>query len=225
MTQPDSARPGRSLLATLACLVLVVAGAVGAVALVGSTSARAATPSTQRVVLRPVTSAGRAARGYRVVTEKRTVECAGTSPVAVSGGIAFCGSSADGTVACWAAATRGRVLCLTDPFVRTLHSLRLSGAFPAVRAPRHALPQALALAGGGTYLVRDGGAWSSPKEHPSWVGYYFQRATFIHDVYGPRGGDGINRRHPRWFVTTYRHAAGHGVRHDVVRAYYVGTAG
>jgi hypothetical protein len=226
MNQSESVvRPGRSWLAVVACLALVVAGAVGAVVLTGTTSARAAATGTHRVVLRPVTSSGHAVKGYRVVTDKRSVECDGTSPVAVNGGIAYCGSSADTTLACWASASRGRLLCLTDPFVHTLRSLRLSGAFPAVRAPRHARPQALLLANGGKYLVRNGGAWGTVKQHPSWVGYYFERASFTHEVYGPRHGDGINRRHARWFVTTYRHESGHGTRHDVARAYYVGTAG
>ncbi|SHH65293.1 hypothetical protein SAMN05443575_4280 [Jatrophihabitans endophyticus] len=221
--RPRTLRLTRRHAGTAALLVAVVGGTLGATTLLTDDSATAAT-ATRAVVVRPVTHAGRAAAGYRVVADHRApIECTDRAAAAVDDDIAFCGSSADYTVACWPAATAHRVLCLTDPFTRTLRRIRLAGAFPAVTAPRHPSPQALQLAGGTRYLVRDGGAAGSVREHPTWVPFYYQRHG-TRAVWGPLGGDGVNRHHARWAVTVYRDDRGHGVRHGVTRAYYVGTA-
>ncbi|GAB2478397.1 hypothetical protein [Jatrophihabitans fulvus] len=218
-------------LSTLLCLAAVIGGAVGAVALVGvgdaATAPHSSRPHTATVVLRPVTADGHAAPGYRAVPDNRpAVECWGTSPVAVDDDIAFCGSSADATIACWAAATPRHVLCLTDPYARTLREIRLTGAFPAARAPKTPSPQGLTLGNGSRFLVRDGGAWGVVKQHPSWVGYFYERGTqAAHLVFGPPKGIGIDRSHRQWTVQVFaQDGRSAGQRRDVVRAYYVGTA-
>lgn len=222
---------GRFRLSTLLCLAAVIGGAIGAVVLVGNgdaaTAPRASAPHTATVVLRPVTAEGHAAPGYRTVADTRpAIECWGTSPVAVDDDIAFCGSSADATIACWAAAAPQHVLCLTDPYSRTLREIALTGAFPAARAPKTPSPQGITLGNGSRFLVRDGGAWGVVKQHPSWVGYFYERGTqAAHLVFGPAKGIGIDRSRRQWTVQVFaQDGKSAGVRRDVVRAFYVGTA-
>jgi hypothetical protein len=145
--------------------------------------------------------------------------------VAVDDDIRFCGDSASNTAACWRAADRTHVLCLSDPYSHTLRRVPLTGSFSTVAANAHPIPQALTIDGGVRYLVRNGGAWGSVREHPSWIGYYTQRSTFLTNVYGPAGGTGIDTASARWSVEVFpASGAGAGQRHRVVAAYEVGTA-
>ena len=218
-TSISTTRTNRGLVAAVLALA---AGTAGAIALVGAPLADAAT-ATQRVVVRPVTASGHAAPGWQVKAMSGSVSCDSASAGAVSNGIAYCGPSADYAVACWHAATTSRVYCLPDPRKHTLWRIRLDGAFPRVTAPRHPSPQALATRVGGYYLVRDGGAGPMLAKHPTWVSQYYG-ANNGRFVGGPRSTDGVNRRHPAWFVTTFRTPNQQGLRQAVARAYYVGTA-
>lgn len=220
----------RQRLALAAAVLAMAAGVAGSVALVGATGADAATATvstarasaTQRVVVRPVTAKGRAMPGWKVTTQSRSVQCTAPSAGAVDNGIAFCGTSADYTVACWRAATKTRVLCLPDPTKRRLESIKLTGRFPSVRAPKHPSPQSLRLKVGSYYEVRDGGTGPMLRQHPTWVAFYFgDDGRFIA---GPRTSDGINRRHAEWFVTSFRTPNQQGLRQGVATAYFVGTA-
>ena len=213
----------RRSIGTLGCVLALSAGTVGATLLVGAVPAGAAT-ATQKIIVRPVNSHRRAVKGYRVVKWTSSVSCTSTAAAAIDNGIAFCGSSADYTVACWHSSDAARVLCLPDPQTKVLWSVKLVGTFPKLRAPAHPRPQALELNNGDRYLVRDGGAATALTQHPNWVAYYYGGRQTIGSIYGPRGSHGINTHHARWFVTTFRTAKSHGVRHDVARAYYVGTA-
>ena len=180
--------------------------------------------ATASVTLRPVDSRGQPVSGYRVTTESFDgFGCGDASPVAVSAGIRFCGPSATNTVACWKSAVPSTVLCLRDPFVRTLVRITYVGTFAPVAAPARPAPQGLALAGGVRCQIRDGGAWSSVPQHPDWVGSYF--CTDGSAVYGPQAGNGINHNSPTWTVETVA-PTGQGpiTKRRVTSAYYVGTA-
>jgi hypothetical protein len=146
--------------------------------------------------------------------------------VAVDDDIRFCGDPGTNTAACWLATDRAHVLCLSDPYSRTLRRLPLTGSFGRVAATAHPVPQALTVDDGVRYLVRNGGAWSSVRQHPSWIGYYTQRSTYATNVYGPTRGTGIDAASARWSVDVFAASgAGAGHRHRVVTAYEVGTAG
>jgi hypothetical protein len=187
---------------------------------------------TRQVTLRPVTAAGQPVPGYRVTTETWSpFLCTdGASPSAVSPDIRFCGSSASNTVACWKSAVPSTVLCLRDPFGHALVRITYSGTFAPVAAPAQAAPQGLVLADGTQCQIRSGGAWARLSQHPEWVGWY--ECSNGSDVYGPKGGDGVDRSAPTWTVEMVDQkslnattgASGPISRHDVSVAYYDGTA-
>src|SRR5580693_4933648 len=98
--------------------VLVLGVAVG-LAPAATASPRTSTAATQSVVVRPVTSAGKPAKGYSVSHSyaHSGVDCgdgASSSPGAVSANIDYCSPSAVYAIACWKASTAHAVLCLQD---------------------------------------------------------------------------------------------------------------
>lgn len=211
---------------TVACVLAMAAGTAGAIAIVGEPSADAATvTATQRVVVRPVTTTGHVAKGFYVIRESRSVRCTSTSPVAVDKDIAFCGSTADYTQACWRSATPHRVLCLSNPRSKRLESIKLVGTFPRVKAPRRPHPQAMRLVNGKRYAAVAGGAFARLRQHPSWLAYYFGGTHDTQIVYGPAGTGGVNTSRPVWIVTSYTGPKATGVRQKVATAYFVGNAG
>lgn len=184
------------------------------------------------MTLRPVTAAGQPAAGYRVTTETWSgFQCTDDpSPSAVSPNIRFCGPSASQTVSCWKSAVASTVLCLRDPFGRTLVRITYSGTFAPVAAPAKPAPQGLVLTNGSHCQIRDGGAWAGLAQHPDWIGWY--ECSHGVDVYGPKDGDGIDRSAAMWTVHTVdgrsldpsTGASGPITEHGVASAYYDGTA-
>lgn len=196
-----------------------------------TSSAPPAPPATERITVRPVTADGRPVTGYRVTTETAPgFMCAGdeVSPAAVSPNIRWCGFSAMNTVTCWNSAVPSTALCLRDPLKHVLVRIRYQGTFAPIAAPRNPVPQEVVLDNGVTCLIRDGGAWMSPHQHPNWVGRYACR-TGANDlsvnIYGPSTGNGIDQTAPAWTVLTAA-ASGSGpiTQHQVKTAYFAGTA-
>jgi hypothetical protein len=189
----------------------------------GSAQARAAT-TTQQIVVRPVDTTGHAVAGYSVTTETISgFSCnEGASPVAVNANIRFCGFSATYTVACWKS-TNHTALCLRDPRVKKLVRIHYTGSFNPVAPPKHPSPQALGLRDTSYCTIRDGGAWSRPVNHPSWVGFY--SCNHNQDVYGPPStGDGITRTSPLWSVHTIAPSGkGPATLRYVTKAYFAGV--
>jgi hypothetical protein len=208
--------------------VVGAAGAVFALAAlaVAAPQVAAAAPTTQKVVVRPVTSAHRAAAGFRVEHRRGDlIDCryASASPVAVNRNIFECSPAASYAVACWHATRPGWALCLRNPFRRKVDRVR-APHFGArrVTAPNHAAPFGLVLDSGARCTIRDGGAWGSPKQHPRWVGYY--SCTRVGVVYAPftmARTSGINESHPSWTVWTSKGTQVH--RHYIRKVVYVGT--
>jgi hypothetical protein len=183
------------------------------------------------VVIRPVDQAGRPAPGFTVTNDtKRIFGCAPfgksePSVVAVNANIMWCGSSADYAVACWQAANPSHALCFRDPWSREIAESSMTTSNPPGTTPlSQPKPMGLLLSDGDHCQIRDGGAWSSPVTHPTWVGYYF--CTKNHFIYGPKvpGGDGIDHTTPMWTVQVGSGEGPLSVRR-VVTAYYVGTKG
>ncbi len=181
---------------------------------------------TRAAYVRPVTADGHPARGWKVHNERGSVSCDGASPSAVNPGIVSCYPTAFALRACWKTKNH-TVLCVRDAQEKKLTRIRYTGAFPKVQARAEPTPMNLVLNDGHTCLIRVGGAWSSPAQHPNWVG--FDSCTRKADVFA-RGSstDGINRRHARWTVNLWRYGkdpnGDHLVRRSVRKAYYVGTA-
>lgn len=216
----------------LSVAVAVAAVTVGLAPQVGAaTTSASSLPHTRKIVVRPVHSDGRPVRGYTVVGEHHDsgFTCDFHSPVAVSRGVAWCGASADATIACWKSRNH-TVLCLRDPRVRTLVRIRYSGAFRAGEAVKHPEPQALQLHKHGYCGVRIGGAWGSVATHPGWVGYYACDSGAA--VYGPLTlSGGIDRSVNPWRVHLVSgDGGGAGQAGPVIHtgrvavAYFVGTA-
>jgi hypothetical protein len=190
----------------------------------------AARTATATIVVRPVDRGGHLAAGYSAVPEANTdrmiCDRNRVSPVAVDTGIFQCGASADYAVACWRSARRGTVLCDRDPFGRQLAQIPVEFVAVTDSAAPPPVPFGLELDNGERCNVRNGGAWSSPKQHPRWVGYYGCRSGDI--VWAPVAAaatGGIDKSSSQWTVTV---GAGSGesplVRHRVVTARFVGMA-
>ncbi|HEU5270033.1 MAG TPA: hypothetical protein VFU36_08920 [Jatrophihabitans sp.] len=190
--------------------------------------AKPANPATSRVVIRPVTAAGRPAAGYSAVpgppgTVDCTVPIGDASPVAVDDGIVECSPAAAYAVACWPTSTVRSVLCYRDPWSRRLTVLHTDGPVAVPAAGRTPSPLGLLLADGTRCWLRIGGAWGTLDGHPELYGTYGCDHQLA--VWGLARADGIDRSTPAWTVRIAP-MSGHGaLRTTTVRAaYYVGTA-
>lgn len=201
---------------------VLAAGATGAAAtaaLASDGTAAAGTVPTRVATVRPVTATGGPAPGWAVHRESGTTDCRGGSSSAVDGGITFCMPTATYLPSCWRSSDH-TVLCVRDTTSHRLVRMRYSGSFPTAKPHRRPMPQDLVLGSGVHCSVRVGGAWGPAPGHPSWVGYY---SCSTGDLYGPTGGDGIDRSHPAWPVHLVT-KDGHVVTRTVRQANVVGTA-
>ncbi|OKH83580.1 hypothetical protein EB75_08350 [Mycobacterium sp. ST-F2] len=190
-------------------------------------------------VLRPVDAQGNVQSGWQVNTQSRDnspIDCSfgSPSPYDVGSSVRFCGGTADSADACWPAADSSHVLCVRDAFRKVVDRVPAAG----LSSPRHAperpySPFGLILDNGLHCQARIGGAWSSPVEHPDWVGYYWCDSEGLADplaIWAPRsdapGGTpaGITKNKDGWSVTVGP-ANGHLTSQRVAQVYYVGLAG
>lgn len=175
-------------------------------------------------VLEPVDTQGNVENGWTQDTSRssRQIDCSfgSPSPYDKTSGVRFCGATADSGDACWPAADAAHVYCLIDPFSNTLYYISATGLNSPIKAQTEdPYPFALLLDNGTQCRARNGGAWSNPKEHPDWVGYYA-----CHDgaIWGPQG-QGIKKGFGGWTVM-YGSEDSHLTNHRVTKAYYVGVA-
>ncbi|MFB9315563.1 hypothetical protein [Nocardioides plantarum] len=218
-----------STLVALVALVLVTLASTltgtSATAASRTSTASKAVPATKVVYVRPVTSSGRPASGWTVTRESGSVSCDGPSPSAVNPGITSCYPTAYGLAACFKSSGH-TVLCVRDATSRSLVRIAYQGTYPKVNAPARPTPANLVLSDGRRCQVRTGGAWSSPAQHPDWVG--FSSCTSHASTYGSGLGNGIDARKPAWTVRLWRTSADPDGRdlltRRVVTAYVVGLA-
>jgi len=217
----------RGWVGTFSIAVVAAAAAVSLAPQAGAATASGQTlPHTKKVVVRPVHRDGRPVSGYTVVPENHgpAFTCTSPSPVSVDSGVAWCGSSADATIACWKSGHH-TVLCLRDPRVHKLVRIGYSGTFRAGHALGRPEPEGLVLGNRDYCTVRIGGAWGPVAKHPTWVGYYSCGSGSA--VYGPiKLRDGIDRSVDPWRVHVVSGNAPDQVIHTrrVAVAYFVGTA-
>jgi hypothetical protein len=135
---------------------------------------------TKMVTLKPVTRAGTAAPGWSIrvlsATGGSALPCS-TDPSypadgAVTGGIYYCAGGAAEADACWPAVEPQHVLCLLDPFSRTVNLEYIGKTLGPVVPVAKPVPIGLELANGDQCRLRVGGSWSAQEQHPDWVGYY-----------------------------------------------------
>lgn len=189
-------------------------------------SAEPSTP-TERIVLRPVTAAGRPAGGFSVTSDTSvTIDCgspstARPSPVAVDDDILVCSPSSAYAVACWNGAAPATAICFRDPWSPDLVEMTLSDSFPAAPALATAQPLGLVLSDGDRCLIRSGGVWNDLAAHPGWFGTY---SCAVNGAVWAAEGDGIDRSSPRWTVEVAP-ISGSGTlgTRGVVTAFLVGT--
>lgn len=188
------------------------------------------------IVLRPVDAQGNVQDGWQERTPSRgssPIDCSygEPSPYDVGSSIRFCGSTADSADACWSAADTDHVLCVRDPFTKVVDLLAADGLSSPRKPAEHGYqPFGLVLDNGRQCRARIGGAWSSPVEHPDWVGYFgcgssprdFTAVWAPPDSSGTSGG--ITRNDDGWSVMVGP-AEGHLTSQRVTTVYYVGVAG
>jgi hypothetical protein len=185
--------------------------------------------ATTTVVVRPVRADGTPAAGYTVRNETfdQPLSCDVQSSVAVDEDIDACGYTSTNTLACWRSAEPGYVLCLRNPLTKTLVRAPLEGTFATRDAVAEVpLPQTMALGNGAHCTIYGGGAHAAQPTRPDWGAYYgCDKPGVGDDIYGPRGGNVIDRSRPQWTVEAFgSRGAGVEVTRKVVTAYFVGTA-
>lgn len=219
---------------TLAPVVLAAAAvAVSLTAGVGPAAAApaavAAAPArTARVVIRPVTAAGRAAPGFRVTNGGSFVDCSfsAPSPVAVSRNIDFCSPDAADPVACWKAAAPHQVLCFIDARHKHLIRWRLQSSFAVTRAPKRPAPLDVRLATGTYCQLNSGGAGDRLRGHPNWAEAYI--CGNGQAIWAPQTAQtlGVNMNTRLWTVRVAPQSGkGRLITRRVARAWFVGTRG
>lgn len=216
----------KALLSTM----LVVAGIAAITTSATSADAAAARQSvteTARIVLRPVTSAGRPAPGYsRTVEHGDGVDCSYSqaSPAAVDPNILYCSPDAEYAIACWRAAAPHRVLCLRNARVKQVVSIYRNGVMATARPYKVRAPLDLVLGNGKYCTIRAGGAGASLRGHPQWAAYYYCLGNVA--IWAPMSAPnwGVNRSHKVWTVKVARSdGTGTLVTRAVARAWFVGT--
>ena len=185
----------------------VAAVSVTAIALAGFSiggPAQADPAPTQVVTAAAVGPTGQPINGYQEVhqSERFTVsDCATPSPSAVADNIYYCSPTAASAGTCWPS-TPGSLLCVDDPWNKSLHRVTYGGQLSAVQATASPDPFALTLDDGTHCLFRNGGAWGSRGD--GYVGVYGcgdPRANLA-VLWLPSAGVGtcIDRSAPGWTV-------------------------
>ncbi|MBE7189971.1 hypothetical protein [Jatrophihabitans endophyticus] len=199
------------------------------VAALAATAAPKPAPATVHTVVRPVNTHGHAVQGWVVDAPGNgsPLDCSGpyASVAAVDKNILQCAPDAAYAVACWPAARAHHVLCLDDARSHQLVKLRTKGRIAHPKPLKHRAPLQLTLANGVHCGIRDGGAATNLKQHPSWLVTYYcthNRAVWV----SPQRTDfGVHRGGPAWTVDVANANGKHDIHTQrVTRAWFVGTA-
>jgi hypothetical protein len=156
----------------LSRVVLVPVAALTMAAFSLSGSAVADPPPTQVITVMAVGSAGQPINGYHEAPPEGnaiTVEGCEPSPSAAADDVYSCAPSAAGAGTCWPS-TPGSLLCVDNPWTKSLHRVAYRNPLPAVHPNATPDPFALVLDDGTRCLFRNGGAWGSRAD--GYVGVY-----------------------------------------------------
>lgn len=159
----DVARIAMVSITSMAMAVFPAAGA-----------ANAEPPPTQAITTVAIGPSGQPINGYREAPAQGNVvavnDCSTPSPSAVADNIYYCSPSAAGAGTCWPS-TPGSLLCVDNPWDKTLHRVNYGGSLPSVQPVDTPEPFALALDDGTHCLLRNGGAWGGRDD--GYVGAYW----------------------------------------------------
>ena len=156
------------------------------------------TPGTEVVHVVAADLDGQPVGGYRLTPSGSNVntvsDCDG-SPAAVAPGIYRCSPSAAGADVCWPAPDA--LLCVDDPWHKTLHRVAVAGVLPQVQPPNTPQPFALLLEGDLHCRLRNGGAWGGRDD--GYIGAYGCESSDL-VVLAPADGKAVDDSATPWKV-------------------------
>jgi hypothetical protein len=189
-----------NVLVRLVAVPIAVTAVLSAAVFSGAGSATADPPPTQVVTTVAVGPDGQAINGYQEAPPQGnvpTVTCTSPSPSAVAANIYYCSPSAAGAGTCWPS-TPGSLLCVDNPWDKSLHRVTYGGPLPPVQPTASPDPFALLLDDGTRCLFRNGGAWGWRDDGYEGAYYCGNLAVLWLPSQGP--GTCIDRSGPVWTV-------------------------
>lgn len=117
-------------------------------------------PATEQISVMAVGPDGQPINGYRESSPEGnvvTVEACDPSPSATADNVYSCSPSAAGAGTCWPS-TPGSLLCVNNPWTKTMHRVKYNGSLPPVQPTATPDPFALTLDDGTQCRLRNGGA-------------------------------------------------------------------
>jgi hypothetical protein len=167
-------------------------------------SANADPPATQQISVMAVGPDGQPINGYRESAPQGnvvTVEGCEASPSATADNVYSCSPSAAGAGTCWPS-TPGSLLCVNNPWDKTMHRVRYSGSLPPVQPTATPDPFALTLDDGTQCRLRNGGAGGGRAD--GYVAAYYCGDPYanVNVLWLPSQGAGscIDRSSATWTV-------------------------
>lgn len=161
---------------------------------------------TQVIAVVAVDANGHPANGYRLVPAPRdphtvtNVFGCDASRAAIADNIYSCAPSAAGADVCWPSGQRS-LLCLDDPWAKTLRRMGQTGQLPNVHPSATPAPFALLLDDGTQCRLRNGGAWGGRDD--GLVGAYGcpgESMAVLVAVTANPGASAIDRSQALWTV-------------------------
>jgi hypothetical protein len=234
-----------TLIAAAVTVVLVAAVAAGVfwyrqtTGGLATTLARPASPvkfiGTHVVTVVAVDANGHPASGYRVAPaspdpgSSAQVSGCDVSRSAIADNIYSCAPNAAGADVCWPSGQRS-LLCLVDPWAKTLRRVVQNGPLPNVHPTATPAPFALQLDDGTQCRLRNGGAWGGRDD--GLVGAYgcpFESPAVLVAAPATSGASAIDRSQALWTVKVGALGAGDvhfppPQTHTVTIAWFAGDA-
>jgi hypothetical protein len=208
-----------------AALILVAVSGLSA-----ADNADAAPTSTQVVTVVAVAN-GEPANGFQVINRQPSANVSGCprpSLAAVSNDIYACDPSESSAEVCWPAPAS--VLCLIDPWTKTLRRFASPGALPAVEPPATPMPFAMVLDDGTQCILPNGIDFGGGADGRVPVYGCGQREWSLGVVVAPDKPptEAINRSKPLWTVIVGRMGPpttpmGFVSEHAVTTAWFAGN--
>lgn len=164
--------------------------------------ANADPPPTQAITTVALGPNGQPINGYHESPTQGQVDaCTTPSPSAVADNIYYCSPSAAGAGTCWPS-TPGSLLCVDNPWDKSLHRVTYGGSLPPVQATATPDPFALALDDGTHCLLRNGGAWGGRDDGYEGAYWCGEPRANLRVLWLPSQGAGsrIDRSTPAWTV-------------------------
>jgi hypothetical protein len=166
-------------------------------------SAIADRPPTQVITAVAVGPDGQPINGYQEAAPQGNVnavnDCTTASPSAVANNIYYCSPSAASAGTCWPS-TPGSLLCVDNPWDKSLHRVSYDGQLPPVQAPASPDPFALTLDDGTHCLLRNGGAWGGRDDGYEGVYWCGEGKPVVLCLSNQGPGTCIDRSAPAWTV-------------------------